>query len=349
VTKAKSKAVARVDPVAALEHLTKTAKEYAPAELTDLEPFERLLKLSSGMKALQNALDPLMEFLLPTAGSQLFFKTDKDGGNKGTYSAEVIRDVLVEATLRGLKPTGNKFNIIASRLYITKEGYVDLVGDYPGLSDLKEDYSVPKKSSDKGAVVLCTATWKLDGIDDSLSAEIPVRMDQYTSIDAVLGKAKRKLLARVYDRITGSMLSAPEGDVDDVQEPMIVDTEAVVGPSLREELADKLEEAKKELESAPQKAEEAQDDESDAEPEKEPETAQEAQEEAEKAESEDATLDSAAIKRIVDVAKVAFPKNWEEKLKQWGMANYETPMLVAIPADAEADILSWLKRAGKKK
>lgn len=54
-------------------------------------------------------------------------KPDKRGNVKPLYSRDVVRDCIIDAVIIGLLPTGNQFNILAERMYPTKEGYTALL------------------------------------------------------------------------------------------------------------------------------------------------------------------------------------------------------------------------------
>jgi hypothetical protein len=65
--------------------------------------------------------------------------------------------------------------------------------------------------------------WKKNGIKDFLKdAEgkpgrvFEIKHDGYSSADQIVGKATRKALAAAYQQITGSEITLPEGDVDDL-------------------------------------------------------------------------------------------------------------------------------------
>jgi hypothetical protein len=139
------------------------------------------------------------------------------------YGIAVVRECLIEATLRGVPIVGNCWNIIAAQSYITKEGFWHLIGKkIPGLTDFKVSIGVPRmikppgdarNASDeeaKGAVVPCFATWKLNGVSDRVEREIPIRVNAMMGADAIMGKAERKILAAAYAQITGTTL----GDAD---------------------------------------------------------------------------------------------------------------------------------------
>lgn len=172
------------------------------------------LRLAEGINTLRKLLtDDTMKPIMALQGTPLGFLTDKDKA-KG-YPLEVVRDCLIEALLRGVRPVGNEFNIIAGRLYCAQAGFARLVREFPGLTNLKTTLHL-KEMSKAGAKVDGSATWNLNGQPQELSTEIPIRVNEYMGADAVLGKGYRKLLHQIYRQLTGTHhLMMPEGDVDD--------------------------------------------------------------------------------------------------------------------------------------
>jgi hypothetical protein len=197
---------------ASLRALDELAARYSLQSLDASSRFERALLLAEGMQALRKAVAPLVPRILSLQGSPLGFLTDKD--KDGGYPAEVVQECLIEATLRGVYPVGNEFNIIARRCYITLNGYRRLVGDVAGLTDLKLIPDVPKAFTG-GAIVPVKASWKMHGRPDSLERNIPVRLNAGMGADGAIGKATRKMLASIYAQVTGSDLSGG----DDADEP----------------------------------------------------------------------------------------------------------------------------------
>ncbi len=194
--------------------------------------FLRSVRMAAGIKALRQILtdDFMKEFVMPLQGCKLGFKTDKDkvqtdkDGGKG-YQVAVVRDCAIENLLRGGRLTGNEFNIIAGNCYSTKEFFERVVAELPGLTDLRTRPGVPQTASG-GALVPYIAVWKMNGVEQSieclqtkladgaiLDERIPVKVNEGMGADAILGKAKRKMLARVYNQITGS--NAWDGDAED--------------------------------------------------------------------------------------------------------------------------------------
>jgi hypothetical protein len=159
---------------------------------------------------------------MPLQGSKLGFVTDKDAG--GGYPAEVVREVIIEALLRGFRPVGNEFNIIAGQFYGAKNGFERIVREWPGLTNLRIDLGVPHLVAEKGALVPCEARWRLDGRDmkvecrpaagDGFDTRIPVKVNGGMGPDAILGKATRKLYARVYQVLTGCASDIVDADGD---------------------------------------------------------------------------------------------------------------------------------------
>lgn len=211
----------RPDPRAVVAELDGIATKYSRELAACTGRFERALVLSDGIKALKGAIESVVGEILHLQNSPLGFLTDKrDTG----YAPNVVAECMVEATLRGVYPVGNEFNIIAGRCYITQNGYKRLVRELPGLTDLKLLPGVPKASVG-GAVVPFRATWKLNGKADALDREIPIKMNSGMGVDALIGKATRKMLASIYGQITGSEHS--DGDAD---EGDVTPTHVVVAP-----------------------------------------------------------------------------------------------------------------------
>jgi hypothetical protein len=193
------------------------------------------------------------------------FKTDRAPGTKefeenGAYDRLTVQDVMVSTALYGFRPTGNEINIIARNMYATKEGFTRKLRELTGLSDLKLSFGVPQMKNG-GAVVQCSAAWNFHGvpgsigIDENDKCEIPVRVNAKMGTDAILGKAERKLKKRIYDRITGTEHTIPEGDAGEV----ILETHAtVINPSQKaQKLNDELNKRKQPPEPTPEEIAEA--------------------------------------------------------------------------------------------
>lgn len=209
-----SKALAKIEQQSAL---AARVDELAGNALALLRPqsFAQSLALARSVQDIRALLTPeLMEPVMELANTPLGFLTDRASGEElkkyGPYTVEQIKDVLIEATIRGYHPVGNEFNVIKGRFYAAKAGVRRKVLEL--VTDFRESYGVPL-AKNGGAVVACKAEWKRDGKPDALEAEIPVRENAGMGADAILGKAQRKFLARILDRVTG--VQTPDGEVDD--------------------------------------------------------------------------------------------------------------------------------------
>jgi hypothetical protein len=175
--------------------------------------FERAFAISNAITELKVLLTPeYMKPIMAMQGNKLGFKTDKD--RNGGYSEEVVKNCLIEAVLLGVQPYGNQFNIIANNMYLTKEGCGYLLSNYEGLKQ-SIVCGLPKINEAKtSAAVDVTITWSLNGSEPQTTViPIPLKMDSYTSVDALIGKATRKGRAWLLSNLTG--IEIPEGDIKD--------------------------------------------------------------------------------------------------------------------------------------
>ncbi len=144
---------------------------------------------------------------MPLMNTKIGFLTDRNGRPnsrgqiKSLYNREVVRDCVIDAVTIGLLPTGNQFNIIAERMYPTKEGYTAL------LRKLGVKYFI-EVSYDKGqtpgfAEIPCKISYNYDGEKNGFSIIATVKKDDYSSPDQLRGKAERRAKKALYEYITG--------------------------------------------------------------------------------------------------------------------------------------------------
>lgn len=188
--------IAKVAPVLRASGTTKDAIQMVAA-------MQKLRELITG---------EVLEKMLELQGSSIGFRTDKD--TSGGYPGEIVRAAFIESVMRGLRPIGNEWNIIAGRCYVTREGFMRLVRELDGFSDLKITEGKLESVSQGGCYVPMRAEWMLNGKKDSIEVAIPVRINAGMGQDAILGKAHRKLLKRIYERVTGSVQSEPDDELE---------------------------------------------------------------------------------------------------------------------------------------
>lgn len=208
----------RADRIQEVADATSIAKLHSMPQVT------RALTLARGIGELRRLFEgEVLDTFMSLMDSSIGFRTDrpkgtfKDGKPVAQYGRDTVRDVMIEALLRGANPVGNEVNILVGRLYLTKEYYERLVRDL--VSDLRVTEGVPTMSGG-GALVSMRASWIFNGRHDSLDCiktdaednRIPVRVNAGMGADAVIGKAYRKLYAKIHRRVTGSTWLEEETD-----------------------------------------------------------------------------------------------------------------------------------------
>ena len=217
MTKEQTQALQTID-TSAIEAIVASTNHQAIAALPALQ---QAVALASGIAALKRLITKEVNeaLFVPLAGSKLGFLTDKD--KTGGYDGPTIRECIIEGLLYGLRPIGNEINIISGQMYPAKNGLQRLVSEYPGLTNLELIPGVPFVKDDR-AVVPYLATWLLDGermaieckFDEAtkLDTRIPVTVNRGMGPDAVLGKAERKMLAKILRRVSGSKWILEDGE-----------------------------------------------------------------------------------------------------------------------------------------
>jgi len=216
-------------------------RECGVQAISNLPAFMQAVQMAQGIAALRAALTDafVLQAIMPLQGSKLGFLTDKD--KDGGYGINVVRECSIEAMLRGFSVVGNEFNIIAGGFYGTKAGFHRKVLEFPGLTDLVLEPGVPQLVADKGgALVPFSASWKLQGRamridcqytkdgDNVVDRRIPVKVNGGMGSDAILGKAERKILYRVFARLHGNTFGAMEGEIG--EEPITTTGEPAPSP-----------------------------------------------------------------------------------------------------------------------
>lgn len=147
---------------------------------------------------IENVFRPLMN-------TRIGFMTDKRPTTKNPhpalYSNEIIRDAIIDGLTIGLFPTGNQINIIAERMYPTKEGFTAL------LRKMGVKYIVSIGADTNRiqgyAEIPCKVDYMYNGEKNSFMITATVRKDEYSSPDQLRGKAERRAKKALYEYITG--------------------------------------------------------------------------------------------------------------------------------------------------
>lgn len=162
----------------------------------------------------QALTDEVMDAVfMPLMNTTIGFRTDKDpnkpakqkdGSYKAPqpYSREVVRDCLIDAISIGLMPTGNQMNIIAGRMYPTKEGYTALLKKIACkyIISVGQDQQKPEAPF---AEIPCKINYEWNGDKGGYTFVATVKKDSYSSADQLRGKAERRAKKSLYEYLTG--------------------------------------------------------------------------------------------------------------------------------------------------
>ncbi|WP_236264201.1 hypothetical protein [Dysgonomonas sp. Marseille-P4677] len=149
----------------------------------------------------------MKEVFLPLMNTKVGFLTDRTGkaNSRGQvqpeYDVETVKDAIIDAVSIGLLPTGNQFNIIAAKMYPTKEGYTALLRRLGVKYFL--DVSYDKGTNANFAEIPVKISYEHNGEKNSFSITATVKKDSYSSHDQMRGKAERRAKKALYEYITG--------------------------------------------------------------------------------------------------------------------------------------------------
>lgn len=211
--------------VAAKEQFELACKEAQGLQIVN--NFGAAFQAVNVVSLLRQALtDEVMDkVFMPLMNTKIGFLTDRNGRPnsrgeiKANYSREIVRDAVIDAVAIGLLPTGNQFNIIAERMYPTKEGYTALLRKLGVKYFIEVSYD---RSQTQGfAEIPCKISYQYNGEKNGFSIVATVKKDNYSSPDQLRGKAERRAKKALYEYITGCDF----GDADE-DSSRIVDAEA---------------------------------------------------------------------------------------------------------------------------
>jgi hypothetical protein len=201
--------------------------EISTVLLSNANGFQKAFVMSSAIDIIKEQLsDDYMKPIMALQGTSLGFKTDQDTvkvkeGNKWLtkkgdgYPMEIVRECLIEATFLGLEVTGNQFNIIGGNMYPTREGFGALLDKMKGLKKNFTYTNIQQPVGQKVANVTVMIVWQFEGESaNKQSIDFPIKSNEYTSYDALIGKAERKAKRWLYNAIKGTDIS--DGDVSDI-------------------------------------------------------------------------------------------------------------------------------------
>lgn len=213
--------------------------------------FELACNEASGFSLMQNAgasfkagiivanlrealTDEIMEkFFMPIMNTRVGFLTDRDpkrvnkqGQSTPPYSLDVVRDAIIEGASMGLLPTFNQMNIIAGKMYPTKEGYGALLKKIGAKHVLNIGMDNSAKDAQFSEIPV-KVSFEYNGEKNTMLITAVVKKDAYSSYDQLKGKAERRAKKALYEYLTGIDLGDADTD-DGGTNTRTVDAEAVV-------------------------------------------------------------------------------------------------------------------------
>jgi len=199
---------------------------------SNVNGFQKAFVMSSAIDIIKAQLtDEYMKPIMDLQGTNLGFKTDQDTikekvSNKWVtkkgdgYPLEIVRECLIEAIFLGLEVTGNQFNIIGGNMYPTREGFGAALDKIKGLKKNFEYKNIQQPTGQKVAYVTVHITWQMDGdTAKKQTIEFPIKSNEYTSYDALIGKAERKAKRWLFNTVKGTDVS--DGDVADIPHTVV--------------------------------------------------------------------------------------------------------------------------------
>jgi hypothetical protein len=147
------------------------------------------------------------QVFMPLMNTKIGFLTDRTGKPnsrgqvKEKYPVDIVRDAIIDGVAIGLLPTGNQFNIIAERMYPTKEGYTALLKRLGVKYFLNLGYD--KGTNEKFAEIPVKINYAYQDEKNEFSIIATVKKDSYSSHDQLRGKAERRAKKALYEYITG--------------------------------------------------------------------------------------------------------------------------------------------------
>lgn len=208
--------------ILALDNTLKAAREEIALAEADGNDMLKALTLAKATQMVREQLTPLMDDVMCLVGSPLGIKTDRDNQpDSGRYGVETIRDAVLNGMMRGARVVGNEINVIGSNLYLTKEFWERRFREAPGVSHVQPPtLGIPRetKLGERAyAMVQARLDWRLNGQNDHLELTgdkaILVAWNKGMGVDALHGKAKKRLYQMAYARVTGSQVEEEDGEV----------------------------------------------------------------------------------------------------------------------------------------
>lgn len=206
------------------ERVQAIADRVSPEKMQHVGMLKKAFMIADAIKKLRESVTPrMMDSIMALMGTSLGFVTDRDrppkkGGPWERYDVDTVKDCWIAATLKGARTSGNEFNIIAGREYLTQTFYLRACKEVEGVTDFDVIPGTPIVREGK-TLVRMGVTWKKNGVADFLKDQegksgrvFVVKGGEYAADDQIIGKAIRKAAKAAYEYMTGVTMQ----DADDL-------------------------------------------------------------------------------------------------------------------------------------
>ncbi len=213
-----------IESVTALSKLGATARtEIAMARAAGDPVVEGLIVAEAMSQMRKLVTSEMLAGVMTLVGSPLGIECDKPEG----YKEDIVRDAFIQAQLVGARPVNQEFGIIQRKFYPKKGFFRRAILEADDITDLSVEPGYIVRDKDSTALVNMHATWRDDGrlqkydatidgdAENKRDRRIRVKVNSGMGDDAIIGKAERKMYARLYEMITDNVLTAPAEDDDD--------------------------------------------------------------------------------------------------------------------------------------
>lgn len=208
---------------------------------------ERAVLMAQGMQVAKKYVASNIETLAPLADSELGFLTDRTTGKKQPYSNTELVAPIVTALMRGVPLVGNCFNVMSGRCYVTTQGYDYLFAirdgcDVPTVKignveitheprwDKERDRGIPgtARVAAIGEVIANGKLYRVTFLETAeLDERIAVKYNANMAEDAIVGKARARVLKSLWRLVSNAVLDDP----DEPDDATIIDAPSVPLPT----------------------------------------------------------------------------------------------------------------------
>lgn len=185
----------------------------------------RAVALARAAETVLGAIRRYWPEIAPLKDTPYGFATDESTRQHGPYTPQQIQQALAHGILLGGMPTGGEITVISGRAYLSLPHFERWSRECEGLTDLVITPGVPTLPGGDGgtALVEATASYVYRGVPTTITwskgqafdGRIPVKVNKGMGPDAVLGKARRKILAAIRKRVQGAGAKDEALDDDD--------------------------------------------------------------------------------------------------------------------------------------